>query len=616
MLLKLVRPAVIFAVSSQPLMLSLPLQQTITLLSILVLFVAIYQEWVRPALGFLLVVLGLVILGIISPQDMLAGFSNESIASVVLLVVLSAALRKNFPLEQYIDTFYHLGRNGQPLSYRKFLLRMMPQVALFSAFINNTPIVALMTPYVFRWGRLNNVSPSRLLIPLSYATMMGGMITLVGTSTTLVLNGFMTTRGLAGISGWALLYTGLAVCATGILFIGLIGYQLLPDRKDILRSFEKNKREYLVETVLSPQSSLAGQTVLDAGLRSLRGIYLVEIIRRSQVISPVTPEEKLRDDDVLIFAGETDYIVDLVDNQRGLTLPEHADTRDTDQVNVIEAVVGANSSLVGHTAKEIAFRERYNAAIVAIHRNGERISGKIGEIRLRQGDLLLLYAGKNFRDRVDLYRDIFIVSQVKEMLQPKPRKVTLFLLAAGASIGAIILGYVSLFVGLLLIFAAMVGLRMITLPDVKREVDINMVGILVFSLALGQAMIQTGSGDLIARWVLTLTEGYGNITIIASLLLITTLLTSFITNVGAVSITFPLAYSISQSLQVEGMPFYLAIAYAASAAFLTPVGYQTNLIVYGPGGYNFKDFFRVGLPVTVIYLATVLLMIRWLYPEI
>ena len=616
MLLKLVRPAVIFAVSSQPLMLSLPLQQTITLLSILVLFVAIYQEWVRPALGFLLVVLGLVILGIISPQDMLAGFSNESIASVVLLVVLSAALRKNFPLEQYIDTFYHLGRNGQPLSYRKFLLRMMPQVALFSAFINNTPIVALMTPYVFRWGRLNNVSPSRLLIPLSYATMMGGMITLVGTSTTLVLNGFMTTRGLAGISGWALLYTGLAVCATGILFIGLIGYQLLPDRKDILRSFEKNKREYLVETVLSPQSSLAGQTVLDAGLRSLRGIYLVEIIRRSQVISPVTPEEKLRDDDVLIFAGETDYIVDLVDNQRGLTLPEHADTRDTDQVNVIEAVVGANSSLVGHTAKEIAFRERYNAAIVAIHRNGERISGKIGEIRLRQGDLLLLYAGKNFRDRVDLYRDIFIVSQVKEMLQPKPRKVALFLLAAGASVGSIILGYVSLFVGLLLIFAAMVGLRMITLPDVKREVDINMVGILVFSLALGQAMIQTGSGDLIARWVLTLTEGYGNITIIASLLLITTLLTSFITNVGAVSITFPLAYSISQSLQVEGMPFYLAIAYAASAAFLTPVGYQTNLIVYGPGGYNFKDFFRVGLPVTVIYLATVLLMIRWLYPEI
>ena len=597
-------------------MLSLSAQQAITLISILVLFVAIYREWVRPALGFLLVVLGFVILGILTPQEMLAGFSNESIASVVLLIVLSAALRKNFQLESLIDSLYRLGTNGKQLSYRSFLFRMMPQVALFSSFINNTPIVALMTPYVFRWGRMNNVSPSRLLIPLSYATIMGGMITLVGTSTTLVLNGFMVSREIGGIPGLPLLYIGGAVCVTGILFIGLLGYRLLPDRKDILQNFEKNKREYLVETMLSPSSSLEGQTVLDAGLRSLRGIYLVEIIRKTHMISPVNPQEKLRSDDILIFAGETEYIVDLVNNQRGLMLPEHADTRKTDQIDVIEAVVGANSSLVGHTAKEIDFRERYNAAIVAIHRNGERISGKIGEIKLRQGDLLLLYAGKDFRERVDVYRDIFIVSQLKELLQPNKKKITSFLLVALGAVVTVILGHLSLFVALLIIFAAMVGLRMITLPDVKREVDINMVGILVFSLALGQAMIKTGSGDLIAQWILDLTQNYGTTVILSSLLLVTTLLTSFITNVGAVSITFPLAYSISNALQLDGTPFYLAIAYAASAAFLTPIGYQTNLIVYGPGGYNFRDFFRMGLPVTIIYLVTVLLMIKWLYPEV
>ena len=595
-------------------MLPLPVQQTITLLTILFLFVAIYQEWVRPVLGFLLAVLGFVVLGILTPPEMLAGFANESIASVVLLIVLSAALRKNFPLESLIDAVYRLGTRGRSLGYRSFLLRMMVQVALFSSFINNTPIVALMTPYVFRWGRSNQVSPSRLLIPLSYATIMGGMVTLVGTSTTLVLNGFMIERGVGEIPGVSLLFIGGAVCLTGIGFLGLIGYRLLPDRRDILESFEKNKREYLVETILSPGSSLAGKTVLEAGLRSLRGIYLVEIIRQRQTISPVGPQEKLRSDDVLIFAGETDYVVDLVDNRPGLTLPQHADTRDTDQIEVIEAVVGANSSLVGQTAKEIEFRERYNAAIVAIHRNGERISGKIGEIRLRQGDLLLLYAGKDFRQRADLYRDIFIISQLKERLQPNRKKVWSFLGVALGTVALIVLGQLTLFVGLLIIFAAMVGLRMLTLPDVKQEVDINLVGILVLSLALGQAMIKTGSGDLIARWLLGITEGANVTVILGSLLLITTLLTSFVTNVGAVSITFPLAYSLSNSLEVDGTPFYLAIAYAASAAFLTPIGYQTNLIVYGPGGYNFRDFLRVGLPVTVIYLITVLLMIRWLYP--
>lgn len=595
-------------------MLPLPVQQTITLLTILFLFVAIYQEWVRPALGFLLAVLGFVVLGILTPPEMLAGFANESIASVVLLIVLSAALRKNFPLESLIDSVYRLGTRGRPLGYRSFLFRMMAQVALFSSFVNNTPIVALMTPYVFRWGRINQVSPSRLLIPLSYATIMGGMITLVGTSTTLVLNGFMIERGVGGIPGVSLLFIGGAVCITGITFLGLVGYRLLPDRRDILESFEKNKREYLVETILSPGSSLEGKTVLEAGLRSLRGIYLVEIIRQRQTISPVAPQEKLRSDDVLIFAGETDYVVDLVDNRQGLTLPQHADTRNTDQIEVIEAVVGANSSLVGQTAKEIEFRERYNAAIVAIHRNGERISGKIGEIRLRQGDLLLLYAGKDFRQRADLYRDIFIISQLKERLQPNRKKVWSFLGVALGTITLVVLGHLTLFVGLLIIFAAMVGLRMVTLPDVKQEVDINLVGILVFSLALGQAMIKTGSGDLIARWILEITDGASATVVLGSLLLITTLLTSFITNVGAVSITFPLAYSLSNSLEMDGTPFYLAIAYAASAAFLTPIGYQTNLIVYGPGGYNFRDFLRVGLPVTIIYLVTVLVMIRWLYP--
>lgn len=597
-------------------MLPIYLQQAITLISIVVLFVVIYKEWVKPSMGFLLAVLFFVIIGILTPEEMLSGFSNASIASVVLLILISAALRKNFELEAIIDSIYKLGRRGKGLTYRSFMVRMMVQVAVLSSFINNTPIVAIMTPYVFNWGRRNNISPSKLLIPLSYATIMGGMLTIIGTSTTLVLNGFISDFHNTSIPAQALLIIGLAVCFTGIVLMALISGRILPDRKNILESFNRNKREYLIETVLANNSPLTGKTVKDAGLRSLKGAYLVEIIRKKVTISPVEPTEKIYYDDVLIFAGVTENIVDLVSNGRGLTLPKHADTRNEDKVNVIEAVVGSNSSLVGHTPKEMHFRNRYDAAIVAIHRNGEKLSGKIGNIKLHQGDLLLLYAGKDFKNRVDLYRDIFIVSQVKEMLRPNKKKIISFLIVALVAIAMVVFGYFSLFTSLLIIFTIMAALRMISLQDVKREVDLNMVAILVFSLALGQAMIKTGSGDLLANWILDLTKDLGTTAILASLLIITTILTSFITNVGAISITFPLAYAISNSLQTDGMPFYLAIAYAASGAFLTPIGYQTNLIVYGPGGYTFRDFLRMGAPVVIMYLATVLVMIKLLYPDI
>lgn len=596
-------------------MLPIAWQQFIVLASILALFICIYREWVRPSLGFLVTVLVFVILSIISPEEMLSGFSNQSIGSIVLLILISAALRKNFQIESVIESIYKLGRRHAVLSYRSFLFRMMIQVAVFSSFINNTPIVALMTPYVFNWGKRNNVSPSKLLIPLSYATIMGGMLTIIGTSTTLVLNGFMLDYNIASLNAVDLLYIGGAVCFTGILLIGIVGHRLLPDNKDILESFSKNKREYLVETILEHNSPLRGKTIVEAGLRSLKGVYLVEIIRSEETLSPVEPTEKIAKNDVLIFAGDTENIVELLNNGRGLVLPKPADTRNEDKVNIIEAVVGTNSSLVGRTPKEMEFRKRYDAAIVAIHRNGERLSGKIGDIQLSQGDLLLLYAGKEFKDRVDLYRDIFIVSQVKEFLRPNKRKVTSFLIVALAAISMVVFGYFTLFVSLLIIFAIMITLRMVSINDIKNEIDINMISILVFSLAIGQAMIKTGSGDLLATGILNLTQGFGTLGILASLLVITAILTSFITNVGAISITFPLAYSISNSLGIDGMPFYLGIAYAASAAFLTPIGYQTNLIVYGPGGYTFKDFMKIGLPVCIVYLLTVIIMINWLFPS-
>ncbi len=579
--------------------------------TLVVVFFLIYRDWVRPSIGMLGAIMLFIVCGVLTPDDMLKGFSNQSIASVVLLILITAGLSKNFNLEPLFDRLFKRVR-----SYRVFLLRMMTQVALLSSIMNNTPVVALMTPYVFNWGKKADISPSRLLIPLSFATIMGGMITLIGTSTTLVLNGFLIEFGQPGLKASELLITGLAVTTTGILFLAFVGHRLLPNRRDLIETFKKNTLEYIVETVLTDGSPFIGQTIVQAGLRNLRGAFLVEIIRNGQVISPVEPHEVIEKDDLLFFAGNTQDILDLVKESKGIKLPQQASKINTDKIQVIEVVVNPNSTLIGKQVRNTDFRNRYDAAIVAIHRNGERLSGRIGDATIKTGDLLLLFAGKDFRERVDYFRDIYIISEIRELPNVDAKKKFSLIAVGAIAIGLLGLGYYSLFTSLLIIFTLMVILKMITLRDVKREMDLNLIAILVFSLVLGEAIIKTGTGSLVAGAVVDLLHPYGNLAILTGLLLLTTLLSSFITNVGAVSIAFPVAYAVCTQLGINGAPFYLGIAYAASAAFLTPIGYQTNLIIYGPGGYTFKDFIKVGFPVTVVYLITALVCIVLQYQDV
>jgi len=550
------------------------------------------------------------ITGILTPSEVLSGFSNESIASILMLILITTGLRKNFQIENLFDAVFKKAK-----TYRGFLLRMMSQVAILSSMINNTPVVALMTPYVVDWGKRNNIAPSRLLIPLSYATIMGGMITLIGTSTTLVLNGFLQDFDHPSLLFEDLFTIGISVTIGGILFILLIGYKLLPDHKDVLKTYAENKREYIVETRILDDSRLIGKSILDAGLRNLKGVYLVEIIRGTQLISPVGPKELLNRGDILFFAGNTNDIVELINSDLGLELPETAKSYDSDKAEIVEAVMNNFSSLINKTVRQSDFRNRYNAAIVAIHRNGKKVSGRIGDIVLQAGDLLLLYTGTDFRDRVGIYRDLFVVSKLRDIVKPGNKKYYALVLMAFCALMLLIFSKMTLFPALMIILGIMIAFNLITTQDVKRELDLNMIAILVFSLAIGQAIIKTDAGNMVSIALVNLLEPYGNVAILIGLLLITNLLASIIGNVGAVSISFPLAYSISNNLGIEGYPFFLTIAYAASAAFLTPISYQTNLIIYGPGGYKFKDFFKIGLPVNIVYLSIALAVIIFRYRE-
>ena len=448
-------------------------------------------------MSFLLAVLIFTITGILDTEHVLAGFSNSSIAVIILLIVITAAILKNYKIELIFDIVFKKAK-----TYRNFLIRMMAQVAILSALINNTAVVALMTPYVYNYGRKNNIAPSKLLIPLSYATIMGGMLTLIGTSTNLVLNGFITEAGLHELRFNDLIFIGSAVTITGIAFIVFFGFKLLPDHTDTLQNFSENKRKYLVETWLDKNSPLINQTVIEAGLRNLQGVYLVEIQRQGQMISPITPHEILQKDDVLFFAGDTSNIMDLINEQKGLILPEKASDYHQDKTEVIEAVVAGFSSIIGKTVKESNFRNRYDAAIIAIHRNGEKISGKIGDIEINPGDVLLLFTGKDFGNRVELYKDIYVINKVREIAEPGRKKYYAIGLILLGSIVLLITKGLALFPSLLIIFTIMVGFGLISVQDIRRELDFNLIVILVFSRAIGQAMILSGAGLLVAEWLI------------------------------------------------------------------------------------------------------------------
>jgi di/tricarboxylate transporter len=589
-------------------MIPIHLQAYLVILIIVVAFTLIYKRVLKPTITLLLANLIFVLTGIISAKDLISGLSNEAIISIVLLILITAGVRGTFDVEMWFDRVY---RNIH--GYRKFLLAMMTKVAVVSSLMNNTPVVAAMIPYVFNWGKQNQVAPSKLLIPLSYATICGGMITLIGTSTTLVLNGFLLENQLAPLNVLHIFIIGIAVTLVVLLFIVIVGHKLLPEKSHLLDDFKKNNREYLVETKLSDQSPLAGKTVFEARLRNLPGVYLVEIIRDTEIISPVEPNHKIEIQDLLIFAGNTGDIMELVTSNRGLTLPESSSSQQKRSHRLVEVVVGLNSSIIGKKIKDSDFRNRYNAAIVAIHRNGDRLSGKIGEHHIQPGDLLLLYAGGQFRSQMDIHGDLVIISELKKRKKPAVNKVWGISIISLVALVLFITHSFTLFTSLLVIFGLMSVFKMMSMQDLKREVDLDLLAMLVFSLALGTAVVQSGAGSLLAEFMVRYFSGWGFPGILAALLIVTTLLTSFISNIGAVSVIFPIAMALNSSFPLQGELFYLGIAFAASAAFLTPIGYQTNLMVYGPGGYDFKDFFKAGLPVTFIYLSVVFSLLQLLY---
>lgn len=586
------------------------MQQYIVIAVVLGLMIVLYKDYMRPVVAFLLANIILLISDINQSSDVLAGFANEQLMVVLLLLVVSDVIQKTNVIEYVFSKFFKDG-----LSLGSFLIRMVPGVTTFSGFINNTPLVAMLLPYVNNWAERNKISPSKVLIPLSYATIIGGTLTLVGTSTNLVVNGFVQEAGFKPLGMFDFTIPGLVVAVVGIFYLVLFSGKLLPERKTPIQNYKDSKREYLSELIVSSSSTLIGRTIEQAGLRNLKGLYLVEIIRDEIKITAVGPDEKINEKDILIFAGDTANILDLVKANNGLELPASVQPTSTEKVNVVECIVSPDSSLIGNTVKELNFRSRFDGSIIAVNRGENRIQGKIGEIKIQSGDLLLVLAGNDFEDRVRTTHDVYPVSQVQEFSNFNPLKSTVLILGLVAVFVLSALSILTLFKGLLLLMCLIVILNIIKYNELSKNIDFDLYFVLALALGLGKSISNSGLDKEIAY-------GVNNIAglveskalLLLAVYIVTNLLAVLVTNKAAVAIMFPVTVEILRQLGVADMtPYFLAIAFAGSAEFLTPYGYQTNLMVYGPGGYKFKDYLKFGWPLTLLYTISVVTVLSLVY---
>ncbi len=580
--------------------------QFIVTLVILFILVSLYKRIFGAGFTFVIGVGVLGISGILTPSDILKGFANEQVAVIILLLLIGEIIRKSTLIDNLFNSLFK-----KTHSYRGFMMKMLFPVAALSSMINNTPLVAIMMPYVHSWGRNNNIAASKLLIPLSFAAMLGGTATLIGTSTNLVVNGLVAEQSI--IPGFNTLEifdfapVGISMIILGGLYLVLFSYKLLPDNSALKEKLAEKEREYIVEVRVSKRSKYHNKTVEAAKLRNLKGLYLVEIIRNENTISPVSPQTIMQESDILIFAGNTGTIADMIENNSNIKPAELGAFGRRNKTEVVEIFVTPNSGLITKTIKESNFRAKYDAAILAVHRNGEKISGKIGDVKLIAGDLLLLVTGEDFKSRANDSRDFFTVDNIRSFEKMPTYQSVLIIGGLLTSILLSSLNIVPLFTSLLVFLIVLLLMKVASPKELYKGLDFNLILIIALSLALGLAMIKTNLAYELSHSFLRFVKPYGVVVLLASLFIVTNLLTSVISNVGAVAILFPIALSIAGQLGVNPKPFVLLVAFAASASFLTPIGYQTNLMVYGPGGYTFKDFFRIGWPLTVLFLIVAVL---------
>lgn len=560
----------------------------------------------------LVMVLGMVALltvGVLTPAQALAGFSNEGMITVAAMYVVAAGIRETGGID--LVSRYLLGR---PRSVAVAQLRIMAPSVLLSGFINNTPVVATFLPAIISWAKRNRLPVSKLLIPLSYGAIFGGTCTLIGTSTNLVVNGLWIAEGEAGLGMFDIAWIGVPTAIIGVIYLMTIGSRMLPNRRDKAGVFD-NPREYTIEMVVDPNGPLVGQTIAEAGLRHLGSLFLVEIERDGRIVPAVNSSERLLPDDRLVFAGDVTAIVEL-NRIRGL-LPSLTNgaalERQYPERRLVEVVVSTRCPLINQSLRDSRFHTFYGASVIAVARDGKRVRGSLGDIVLRAADTLLLEARPVWVERHRFSPDFLLVSAVQDSEAPRFDHAAIAWGILGAIVVSATTGLFDMLTAALLGAGAMVATGSVTMGGARRSMDLPVLIVIACSFALGKALQVTGAASIIAEFVLEL-PGDRPWLVLGIAYLLTSLMTSLITNNAAAVLMFPVVLAAADQLGVSPMPFVVCVMMAASASFATPLGYQTNLMVAGPGGYRFADFLRVGLPLNLLLGAVAVLLIPHVWP--
>lgn len=561
----------------------------------------------RPIAIFALVSGVLYGIGVLSLESVTHHYVNPSLLTLVALILLSAVLEKvSFVSELSRRTVAGGSNSDREVGFGVFRLGFV--AGLISSFLNNTAVVATLMGGL---RRQVNLPASRFLLPLSYASIAGGMMTLVGTSTNLIVNSFVESSGHEPLAFFDFTLIGAPVFLAVLLVLALLSHRLLPSNR--LHSQQSHRREYLFERRVQAGSAMIGRSIQDNGLRRLENMFLVEVLRGSKAFTPVAPEFELAEGDVLVFSGDPacEHIFHQFD---GLGLVDGNEHLMIEGAPLVEAVISPTGSLVGMSLKSGEFRSRFDAAVIAIRRGSRNIRGKLGEHVLQAGDSLLLATGSRFDQAGDLRKEFITLSGV-ERRQPLSIYASGMVMGGfGLVVGLAIAGAVPLLKGLLLLLGACLAFKLVSTQELKDRFPFELIVVVGGALGLSQAMFDVGLANMLAGAVNLSVTGLGPMAALIAVYVVTWLVTELVTNNAAAALMFPVAYATAEALGVSPYPFFMALAFAASASFLSPYGYQTNLMVFSAGNYRVQDYVKAGLPVLLVYSVVALWMIPRVFP--
>lgn len=580
-----------------------------TIASVVLMFVLLAKTKIGPewiCLGTLVVLLTV---GILTPAQAVIGMANKGMLTVAILFIVAAAIKETGAIK-LITPFL----SGRPKSTAAAQLRMMLPTTILSAFLNNTPVVAIFIPAISAWAKRIKIPVSKLMIPLSYAAILGGTCTIIGTSTNLVVSGIFEKETGIKIAFFEIAKVGVpsVIIMYGAIF--LLSRWLLPDRSSAIDQIGDPK-EYTIEMAVNPSSGLVGKTLAQAGFTSENDFNIIEVIRDGQALPTLDRETEIAEGDRLIFIGDTGTVSEL-QKTKGLTpVLERMFKIGTPRPDrcLVEVVVSPSNRLIGRSIVGGHFRQVYDSVIIAVSRAGKQIKGTIGNIVLQSGDTLLLETHPSFYIRHRNSRDFFLISQLEESSTPRHNKA---IFAVMVLIGMVLLasfGGLGMFKSSIIAATILLVTRCITPPQALQSIDTQVLLVIIAAFGIGKAMEITGAAGFIAAQAVGLAKGNPWL-ILAALYITTSVLTEMVTNNAAALILFPIAMATANQMGVSVTPYIFTIMMGASASFATPIGYQCNMMVFGPGGYRFSDYLKIGVPMNLIMWVAASILIPMIWP--